>query len=124
MTEFLRFQLAGLILLAALLLAPLCLSAEDTAPGGVKSAPPHAVMTATCADHEPGSPPVSGPEHHREDCCDSPESPEVAEPPTASHAEAAACGQQSYPPEHTDRLSDVFLSIFVPPENPFLSPLQ
>ncbi|KAF0215399.1 MAG: hypothetical protein FD174_4138 [Geobacteraceae bacterium] len=127
MTAFsLRKQLTVMLLLVAVLLAPLNSFAHDATSGASKDTCACQLLLPDCGTDESGDQPDHYPGNNTGDCCDSEECcPDAAEPPIFCDLRVNISGRQLFHPNINCHIPEVYLAIFVPPENRSLSkPLQ
>jgi hypothetical protein len=117
----LRIKLTALLLLVTVFLVPLN-SFAHTMTSGVVDSPPCACQLADCHPDERGGQPENYPDSNGDDCCDCEGCcPDATEPPVSYNLRINISTYQHFHPYANGLFLEVYLTIFVPPENSSLA---
>ena len=109
-------NLTVLLLLVAVLLAPLNSFAHEVTTGAAKV--PCVCHLTDCSTDENGSQPDHYPGSNGADCCDTEDCcPDATEPPDFCNLTKYTSVKQIFQPSTNGHFPRVYLTIFVPPEN-------
>ena len=111
-------QLTAFLLLVAVLLAPINSFAHDVTSGAAQDACVCLLLSAECGTDERGDQPLHFPANNADEHCDNEDCcPDTAEPPVISTLRVNILVRQFSHPLINGLLPEVYLAIFVPPEN-------